>query len=273
MLQKIKNIYHNVLGGNQELHQIKRELYLIRELLIENQLNNKINGTELNKYEFQVYSQNGEDGIIKEIIDRLKLESGFFVEFGVQNGLETNTTLLLLKGWKGLWIEANETDFNYINKKFESKLNSKQLTVMNNFITAENVEHLFDLAKVPVELDLLSIDIDSNDYWVWKAIKKFSPKVVVIEYNAFYPPDVEWIMPYDNAKVWDSTTYYGASLKSLYLLGKEKGYKLIACSYIGVNAFFVREDLSSKFKDYPLMEIYQPVRYFLRRDRDLWKSF
>jgi hypothetical protein len=110
-------------------------------------------------------------------------------------------------------------------------------------ITAENIATIFDSHRVPDEFDLLSIDIDGNDYWVWRALRRFRPRVVVIEYNAAYAPPKRWVMAYNVDHRWDETTYYGASLTSLEFLGAELGYALVATDDAGVNAFFVRRDL------------------------------
>jgi len=144
---------------------------------------------KLNKYEYQVYSQNGEDGIIQEIFKRIGATNKFFVEFGVGNGLECNTLLLLLKNWKGCWIDGSDRDIDFIKQKFNFLIN-KGLSVTKSLIKAENIEALFSSLKVPEELDLLSIDIDGNDYWVWKAISHYRPRVVVIEYNGMFPPPI-----------------------------------------------------------------------------------
>ena len=87
------------------------------------------------------------------------------------------------------------------------------------------------------EIDLLSIDIDYNDYWIWKAVTAVSPRVVVIEYNATLRPPMSLVVPYDPACMWDGTNYFGASLEALVRLGRDKGYRVVACNYTGVNAF------------------------------------
>jgi len=94
------------------------------------------------------------------------------------------------------------------------------------------------------EIDFLSIDIDGNDYWVWKAITCVSPRVVMVEYNAKFPPDFEWVMKYDANHIWEYDDEQGASLKSFELLGRELGYQLVGTSTNGVNAFFVKQELA-----------------------------
>ena len=220
---------------------------------------------KLNRYEFQVYSQTGEDGILEEIFERIGARNRFFVEFGAGNGLENNTAYLLVKGWSGFWIEADAEASKQIRGAFSAPLAARQLSFRTAFITSENIESMFLEAAVPEEPDLLSIDIDGNDYWVWKAIQAYRPRVVVIEYNALFRENTFWIMKYNPNAVWDKTCYQGASLKSLERLGLSKGYKLVGCNFAGVNAFFVREDLvEDRFlAPYTAENHYEPPRYHL----------
>jgi hypothetical protein len=221
----------------------------------------------LTRHERQVYSQNGEDGIIAEIFRRIGTTNRFFVEFGVGDGLENNSALLLITGWQGLWIEGSTASVQAIRSRFAKQLHSKQLTVREAFITAENIESLLAEANVPEELDMLSVDIDGNDYWVWKAITRYRPRAVVIEYNATFPPEVEWIKAYKPDAVWDGTMAFSASLKSLELLAQRKGYVLVGCTFTGINAFFVRQDLAGDhfYAPFTAEEHYEPPRYFLQR--------
>ena len=98
-----------------------------------------------------------------------------------------------------------------------------------------------------------NIDIDGNDYWVWQAIERVRPKVVVVEYNPYYEPPRRWVMTYDPAHAWDGSTYYGASLESLARLGRAKGYELLCCDRQGNNAFFVEAPLLARFGVAPVL--------------------
>ncbi|MGD0091560.1 MAG: hypothetical protein ABSE73_16710, partial [Planctomycetota bacterium] len=122
---------------------------------------------------------------------------------------------------------------------------------------------LFEQYGVPREFDLLSIDIDGNDYWVWKKLAAYRPRVVVIEYNASVPPDEAKVMPYDPAFVWRKTDYYGASLLALERLGRAKGYALVACDESGANAFFVARELAGPdvFVPQSVSAFYKPATY------------
>lgn len=115
-------------------------------------------------------------------------------------------------------------------------------------------------------IDLLSIDIDGNDYWVWQAISCVSPRVVVIEYNAKFPPDFEWIMEYNASHIWKGDDSQGASLKAFELLGAKLGYQLVATSFTGTNAFFVKQEYAKELFPKPataenLYHAFRFVRY------------
>jgi hypothetical protein len=219
----------------------------------------------LNKAEYQVFSQNGEDGIITEIFNRIGTTNKYFVEFGVENGLECNSTNLLYKQWQGLWIEGSSHFYAEINSTFKDIVDSGRLTVKNQFINAENIEEIFKSADVPAEPDMLSIDIDYNDYYVWKAIVNYKPRVVIVEYNALFRPDTNFVVPYNANRTWDGTSYFGASLLALQQLADEKGYCLVGCCFVGSNAFFVRKDLiNDNFEaPYTAENHYEPIRDYL----------
>ena len=195
----------------------------------------------LDRFGYKVYSQHDEDGIISEIFNRIGTTNRTFVEFGVQDGLESNSHFLLFNGWRGLWIEGNKKHFKRLQKIFAGPLSEKRLTVINEFITAENINEIIG-REITGEIDILSIDIDGNDYWVWKAVNCIHPRVVVIEYNAKFPPPCEWVMKYNPHHMWDGSDKHSASLKSLELLGTELGYRLVGTNMNGINAFFVKSE-------------------------------
>ena len=234
------------------------------EIELKNRLDNPL---YLERFGFKVYSQNDEDGIIEEIFNRIKTGGKTFVEFGVHNGLESNGHYLLHKGWKGLWIEGNGKAVNEIRQLFKKPIDDKRLIVINSFITKDNINTLIEEeGKISGEIDLLSIDIDGNDYWVWEAIKCINPRVVVIEYNGKFPPNFEWVMEYDPNHIWQEDDKQGASLKSLELLGSKLGYQLAGTNVMGVNAFFVRRNLANDlFVSPPAAEkLYNPTRWTMQ---------
>jgi hypothetical protein len=192
-----------------------------------------------------------------------------FVEFGVGNGSQNNTKFLLKTGWTGLWIESGAAQVRVISRAFSDAIAAGQLTVLHKSVEPATIVGLFQRAKIPSEFDILSIDIDGHDYHVWAAIEGYRPRVVVVEYNSIFFPDVEWVAPYRAGWRWDRSRDFGASLKALERLGERKGYKLTGCNLAGVNAFFVREDLISDAFCGPFTaeNHYEPPRYYLTMRR------
>jgi hypothetical protein len=195
-------------------------------------------------FEKKKYSQNGEDGIIESLFNHVGTTNKFFVEIGVGDGTENNTRKLAEEGWRGKWLSLGP--IRHVPQGVES---------VEIRVTAENVNRL--LEGVPQEIDLLSIDIDGNDYYVWDAIERVSPRVVAIEYNPFLPPPTSRTIQYDPEFRWTFTDYFGASLCALNKLAERKGYSLVCCDRSGTNAFFAKglpkarpEDAYVPFKGY-----------------------
>ncbi len=215
-----------------------------------------------NAWERSFYSQNGEDGILKEIFLRIGHTNRFFVEFGVGDGSECNTAMLAREyGWSGLMIEGGEDLYSRLSDNYGA---IPRVKTKHAFISRENIIALFQEANVPAEFDLLSVDIDGNDYWVWERLATaYRPRVVVIEYNASIPPPKRWVMQYNAEHRWDLTTYFGASLESLAALGSRLGYALIGTESHGVNAIFVRSELldGAGLAGLSPREAYHPPRY------------
>jgi hypothetical protein len=210
---------------------------------------------------YRVFSQNQEDGMIAEVFRRIGVTSRRFVEVGVEDGLECNSAFLLTQGWRGAWIEGSPNHAARARTAFAGY----PIEVLDRRVTAENADALIAGLAGREELDLLSIDIDSLDYWVWQAIVTVKPRLVVIEYNALWPPFIRKTVAHDPAMVWDGSSFSGASLGALEALGREKGYCLVGCSLAGVNAFFVRDDLvGDKFcAPFTAENHHEPARYEL----------
>ena len=219
--------------------------------------------------EFKVYSKHGGDGILAYIFSKIGVTNRTFVEMGVEDGRECNTANLARNfGWSGLLIDANQSWVESAREFFKDY----KVEVIHSFVTAENINETLEGG----EIDLLSIDIDGNDYWVWKAISGVNPRVVVLEYNSSfglhsvtqrYRPDHKF-----NPK--EHPLFFGASLPALAKLSKEKGYILVACDTHGHDAFFIRADLASgKFKELSPEEAFYPNPFNLRKYGDLEKQF
>ncbi len=193
-------------------------------------------------FEFKATSQNGEDGILVELFRQLGVNEPFFVEFGAQAGVECNARNLVFSyGWAGVMMEGDAQQFLALQDNYKTV---ERVKTEHAFITKENALEIFRCAGIPEEFDLLSIDIDGNDYWIWEALlENYRPRVVVMEVNGSYAPPQRWVMAYNPAHAWRHDNYYGASLQSLADLGARCGYGLVGMESAGVNAFFVRDDL------------------------------
>jgi hypothetical protein len=197
---------------------------------------------DLTAFELRVFSQNGEDGVIGEILRRIGVAGGTFVEFGVQDGTEGNTVFLAqVLGFSGAYLEADDAMFAALERRFSA---NPRVRTLHAAVEPDTIEALFAQVGVPEEPDVLSIDVDGNDYWIWRALTAYRPRVVIVEYNGSLDPRSGRVMPYTPGFRWDHTSGYGASLGALEALAGEKGYRLVHTESAGVNAFFVREDLA-----------------------------
>jgi hypothetical protein len=226
----------------------------------------------LNRFGNKVYSQNDEDGITFEITRRLGISNGTFLELGVGNGMENNTLALLAAGWRGVWIGGEDLA---VSTGHGEGL-SRKLSFRKVWLTPENCalharEELSNLGISGV--DLLSVDLDGNDVSVTEHLldSGIKPRIVIIEYNAKFPPPIDFCVALDDSHQWAGDDYMGASLQHIVHRLGSRGYRLVCCNLSGCNAFFVSCDEESAFTDVPerICDIYHPARYHLSY---LWDS-
>ncbi len=230
----------------KETQKVKSEIHANRFLLgqlITQQLKDKT-FPSIKEAEFQVFSQFGDDGIIQYIIQQIAIENQLFIEFGVEKYTESNTRFLLMNNnWRGLVIDGSEENIDYI--KADSIYWRNDLTAVCSFITAENINDLFVENGFSGEIALLSIDIDGNDYWVWKKIEVVNPIIIVAEYNSVFgllPVTIPYKADFVRTNSHFSNLYWGTSLGALCHLAEEKGYFFVGTNSAGNNAYFVRKD-------------------------------
>lgn len=261
----IKKILYKILwfiGRHTRIH-------LINKALVEINYNNIIKSKKYSEpknlinFGFKVYSQSDEDGILEEIFKRIGISQKKFIELGVQDGKECNTTYLLKCGWSGLWVDMS-TDENKLRLDFRNYI-KENLNFKKERITKKNVNQIiYGFYSDNDEIDLLSIDLGINTYHILSEIK-VNPRVIVTEYNAKLRDKIEWIADYDEKKQWSGDDNFGASLNSFKIMLEKKGYYLVCCNIIGVNAFFVRKDLiNSEFiNDFSSSYHYEPLKLWL----------
>jgi len=215
---------------------------------IENKQLKILNPKSFSEYEYQVYSQWGEDGLIQFLIQNIEIKNTIFVEFGVEKYTESNTRFLLINNnWSGLVIDGSEQNIQYI--KNDPIYWQYNLKADNAFIDRENINSLIKMNGISGDIGLLSVDIDGNDYWVWEAIDVINPRIVICEYNSLWGNTASVTTPYSSTfirtKAHSSNLYYGASIVALTDLASLKGYSLVGSNKAGNNVFFVRNDLLS----------------------------
>lgn len=230
--------------------------------------------------EFKVYSKHGTDGILANIFSKITPVSYTFVEMGVETGRECNTANLSLNlGWRGLLIDANEEWIKTAKAFYKERLGNRAENVkaIASFVTSENINQTLKDNGLKGEIDLLSIDIDGNDYWVWQATTVINPLVVVLEYNPalrFRPLTIRYSPKHRYNPHCGHPLYFGASLTALAILARKKGYILVACDSYGQDAFFVRADVAKdKFIELPPEEAFYPNPYTVAKFGSVEKQF
>jgi hypothetical protein len=230
----------------------------------------------LEEQEFQVFSQWGEDGIIQALLRKVPVPNRTFVEFGVQNYVESNTRFLLKNdNWSGLVIDGSEEHIRYI--KNDPIYWMHNLKAECAFIDRDNINGIIATNGIRGDIGILSIDIDGNDYWVWKAIDVVRPRIVICEYNSRFGPSAKVTIPYhptfERSKAHHSNLYWGASIAALAALGADKGYALVGSNTAGNNVFFVREDVRGDVTVLSPREAFRKAQFRDSRDRDGELSF
>ena len=193
--------------------------------------------------EMSVFSQNGEDGILFEIFQRLQIDVGNFIEIGCSYHESNCIFLAEMLGWNGTFIDGSKYQSEKLKNRFKF---NESVTVLKEFVTPENI-NIVTCNSDAKNLDLLSLDVDGNEYYLFEKLD-VKPKCIVIEYNSSHKIDPEFIQKSD-VKKWDGTAKFGVGHKALEKLAKSKGYEVVYYDYTGVNAFLIREDLLDLFPE------------------------
>lgn len=257
-VEKLKTNFLQTNNIESKLDQSSKQIFNINNNFDEQKIlmaksvllqQKSLKSKNIQDYEFKVFSQWGDDGIIQFLVNYLNIDQKIFIEFGVENYKEANTRFLLINNnWSGLVMDGSKVNMSQLQNEdiyWRYNIKGKQL-----FITKDNINNAIKSEGISGEIGLLHIDIDGNDYWVWKEISVVSPVITIVEYNSVFGKDHPWTVPYDKnfnrTKKHYSNLYFGSSLLSLCDLAKEKGYIYIGCNSNGNNAYFIRKD---KIKD------------------------
>ena len=269
-----KNVSKAVANNFVSKAEFQTSMVLQGRILSE--LNRVKKSKNIQDYEFKVFSQNGEDGIIQFLVNNLNISNKTFVEFGVETYIEANTKFLLLNnGWSGLIIDGNKDAMNSISM---SDLHWKyDLKSVGAFISKDNINEIIESNGIQGEIGLLSVDIDGNDYWIFENIRCISPQILIMEYNSIFGDTHKITVPYDENFVRGnkhfSHLYYGASIAALCDIASKKGYDLIGSNSFGNNLFFVRHDCNKLGIKLSPREAYVKSNFKESRDQNGVLSF
>ena len=206
---------------------------------------------------FRLYSQNEEDGIVLALLQAAGVGGRRFVDIGSGSSGGNSLVLAFEMGWTGLMVESRPEFADRLRRKLA---HNPRVAVDASFVTPDNVNALVRAHNLAGEVDVLSIDIDSTDYWVFEALEACTARVVVIEYNALFGPDRAVTIPNARRPADASGEYVGASLAALAKLAQRKGYGLVLCEDNGINAFFLRDGLAPNIPRMSAAAAYRPRR-------------
>jgi hypothetical protein len=210
----------------------------------------------LNARRFRLRSQNEEDGVLLALLEAAGWGGRRFVEIGSGKSGGNSAGLAHECGWTGLLLELSERSVELARAKFAG---NRGVTAAAARVTPANVNALLAEHGYDVDVDVLSIDIDSYDYWVLEALM-VTPRILVLEYNALFGPERRVTIPLDQPLDTTPKGYNGASLAALTALAGTKGYRLVTCENAGVNAFYLRADVAPEVPEVSPVEAFKPLR-------------
>tara|TARA_B100001094_G_scaffold227486_1_gene222003 strand:+ start:1403 stop:2206 length:804 start_codon:yes stop_codon:yes gene_type:complete len=225
----------------------------------------------LSEYFKSIFSQHGEDGILEYLYSIIDLKKKYYVEFGASNGntIENTRSLRVNHGWSGLLMEGDK-----------ELVNQSKGLVNNEWITSENIMELFSKYEVPNDFDFLSIDIDSDDIYVFDEIdtEKYKPSVIIGEYNPGLPNHLPLSIEKGKSDYGinhhpqnqNFPCYHGCNIHAWYVVAKRKGYSILTTC--GVNVVMVRDDYASNFVVPPLKDIVTEPYFRKERNRFEFQS-
>ncbi len=247
------DFFKSVKSGVEVLRRESNEQKILTAniLTLLNQKRTEIILADIQQAEFKVFSEWKDDGIIQFLAGYINFPHKTFIEFGVEDYTEANTRFLLVNNnWSGLIMDGSAAHMEKVRR--EKIYWRYELTAVAAFITAENINGLISAHGFQPEVGILHIDLDGNDYFVWKAIHCISPVLVIVEYNSIFGYEKPWTIPYDAAfdrmEKHYSKLYFGSSLLSLCDLAEERGYIFIGCNSNGNNAYFIKKEYAAGLK-------------------------
>lgn len=265
-LRHLWNVLYSLRTADRRLDEIK-----LNQGLLLAALNGAKTSTRLEDYEFKVFSQWGEDGIIQFLTSQLELDQRTFVELGVEDFFESNCRFLLMKdNWRGFVVDASHRQLRRLQSSYFYWRHP--LRCRAAWLTRDNADALVAESGFDPRLGLLSLDVDGVDYHVLEALGRWQPAILIVEYNALFGCERAVSVPYDAGFVrgqrHSSNLYYGASLPAFAQLAGSRGYALVGVNSVGSNAFFVRRDrLAGRVREVALRDCFRDSSFRESRDR------
>ncbi len=225
------------------------------------------NSLDLLKHTRNVYSHNGEDGVLGHLVSLLPSGNRWAVEFGAWDGKWASNTCNLLENaaWNVVYIECDEKKFAELKTNHGRIPGAHLVCKFIAFDGKDSLDGIFSsVPGFPKDPDLVSMDIDGCEYHLWESLKQFKPKIIITEFNPSIPLDYEYVQPKD------FSVNHSSSLKAFVELGKRKGYTLI--SVLEYNAIFVRDDLVAPMGLVPanMEDLFKPFRHNFQTQ--IWQS-
>ena len=204
---------------------------------------------------FRLRSQNEEDGIVLALLRAAGVSGRRFVEIGSGGSGGNSAVLAYELGWSGLMVDASGSAVRAARTLFAAK---PSVVIERKTVTPDNFDKIVTTCGFAGEVDFLSIDVDSIDYWLLDALTAVTARVLVMEYNALFGPERAVTMPNVPRPDGAPKGYFGASLAGLAKCARRKGYRLVLCEDAGINAFFVREDLAPEIPTLTPAQAWRP---------------
>ena len=266
-ISRARDALYRLLNLDRRLDEVK-----INQGLILCEMHRDKRAASLSDYEFKVFSQWGEDGIIQHLTRHLNIRNRTFIEFGVEDFFESNCRFLLMKDvWNGLVIDGSPSNIERLRSSYFYW--RYPLQSIASFITRDNVAALLAQSGFDKEVGILSVDVDGVDYHLLEALGDWRASIVIVEYNSLFGNERRVSVPYDAAfqrsRAHPSNVYYGANLAAFDALLRSRGYALVGVNSVGSNAFFVRRDLlNERVPEVSMADCYRESCFREARDAD-----
>lgn len=264
VVSRVKQIVSWILYTKQRVDRLCLHLDEVKlnQGIILSTLNESKTSKNLQDYEFKVFSQFGEDGIIQHLTKIVEIKNRTFIEFGVEDFFESNCRFLLMKdNWKGFVVDGSSSNIKRLKNSYFFWM--YHIDAIDAFITKDNINEILVRSGFDEDVGILSVDIDGNDFYVLEAIRVIKPRILICEYNAVFGAkrkiSVLYDEHFDRTNKHYSDLYFGASLAAITYLANKRGYTLVGTDRMCGNLFFVRNDLmNNRLESLNAEQVYSP---------------